>query len=147
MQFIVPQFIDIEPKIIGQITPRQFLTIIITAVTIGVCYKLFDFALFILTAIITAAVGASLAFLKVNGRPIYYFLVNILQTFRRPKIRVWRKEFIRIVEKNFRDREKTARTIQKFVPRPPLSSTRLSQVALLVDTGGKYTEENDISEL
>jgi len=143
MQFIVPQFIDIEPKIIGQITPRQFLTIIITAVTIGVCYKLFDFALFILAAIIIAAVGASLAFLKVNGRPIYYFLVNAFQTFRRPKIRVWRKEFIPTIEKNFRDREKAARTMQKFVPRPPLSSTRLSQVALLVDTGGKYTEEEE----
>ena len=138
MQFIVPQFIDIETKIIGPITPRQFIILIVTAGLIFICYKLADFALFIIEAVFLFIIGGVLAFFKINGRPIHYFLLNLIQTMRKPGVRVWRKEFIPIVEKKFKEKDKKE---EKIVVRKPLSSSRLSQAALLVDTGGRYEEE------
>jgi len=139
MQFIVPQFIDLEPKIIGPITPRQFIILITTFGLIFVCYKLTDFGLFIIEAIVLFVLGGTLAFFKVNGRPIHYFLLNLFETFKKPNIRIWRKEYIPVAEKEFRERGKK---IEKLVvPRKPLSTAKLSQISLLVDTGGKYEEE------
>ncbi len=141
MQFIVPQFIDIETKIIGPITPRQFIILIVTGGLIFVCYKLSDFGLFIIETILLIIVGGILAFFKVNGRPIHYFLLNLFQTVKKPGVRVWCKESIRIIEKSFRERKEGKKEGEIIVPRKPLSSSHLSQAALLVDTGGSYQEE------
>ena len=138
MQFIVPQFIDIETKIIGPITPRQFIILIIMAGLIFVCYKLADFVLFIIETIGLILIGGALAFFRVNGRPVHFFLLNLIQTFKKPGVRVWRKEKIQTVEKEFKEEKKEESII---APRKPLSTARLSQAALLVDTGGRYKEE------
>lgn len=141
MQFIVPQFIDIETKIIGPITPRQFIILIVTGGLIFISYKLFDFALFILAAVVLFGIGGALAFFRVNGRPVHYFLLNVFQTMKKPGTRVWRKEFIPVVEKRFKDKTKEKKEEKIIIPRKPLSTARLSQAALLVDTGGRYEEE------
>ena len=138
MQFVVPQFIDIEPKIFGPITPRQFIILIITGGLIFVTYKACDFSLFILIAVVLFVIGGTLAFMKINGRPIHYFFLNLFQTFKKPNLRIWRKEFI--LEKELRVKEK--KEIPPIeVPRKPLLTTRLSEISLLVDTGGMYREE------
>jgi len=139
MQFVVPQFIDIEPKIIGPLGVRQFITLIVTGGLIFVAYKTCDFALFIIIAIILLASGGTLAFMKVNGRPIYYLFLDILQTTKKPKLRVWRKEFI--LEKEIKIKEKIELPPPPAVPRKTLSTARLSDLSLLVDTGGMYREE------
>ena len=43
-QFTVPQFIDVEDKIIGPITTRQFVIMLAGFTLIGISYKLFDFS-------------------------------------------------------------------------------------------------------
>ncbi|MGC9048737.1 MAG: PrgI family mobile element protein [Patescibacteria group bacterium] len=138
MQFVVPQFIDIEPKIFGPITPRQFIILIITGGLIFVAYKTCDFSLFIIIGVFLFASGGTLAFLKINGRPVHYFLLNLFQTFRKPKLRIWRKEFI--LEKELKIKEEIEIPPVK-VPRKPLPTSRLSEISLLVDTGGMYREE------
>ena len=46
-QFTVPQFIDVEDKVIGPITVRQFIIMLAGFLAIAICYKLLDFAAFI----------------------------------------------------------------------------------------------------
>jgi len=138
MRFIVPQFIDIEPKIIGPITPRQFLILVFTGGLIFICYKLSDFTLFVIEAIILFILGGTFAFLKINGQPVHYFLLHLLQTLRKPKLRVWCKEGKVPKEVVLKEKKEKA---EEIAPRPPLSSRRLSEIALLVDTGGAYREE------
>ncbi len=43
-QFTVPQFIDVEDKIIGPLTVRQFLIMLTGFAVIGVSYKFADFS-------------------------------------------------------------------------------------------------------
>lgn len=135
MQFVVPQFIDLEPKILGPITARQFVIMIFTFGAIFLCYKYGPANLWLLEAIIILIIGATFAFVKINGRPFHYFLLNFIQTLKRPKLLVWSKENLSIVEKEFKEKPNKG---QKIVIRKPLSSTNLSDIALLVDTGGKY---------
>lgn len=144
MRFVVPQFIDIESKVIGPITPRQFIIMIITAGLIFVCYKLADFSLFLLETIFLVILGGTIAFLRINGRPIHYFLLNFIQTLKKSNIRVWKKEHIKMVEKEMKT--KKADRQEEVVVRQPLSSSRLSQAALLVDTGGRYQEEEQVEQ-
>ncbi|MCD6470987.1 PrgI family protein [bacterium] len=138
MKFVVPQFIDIEPKVFGPITPRQFIILIITGGLIFASYKMFDFVLFVFVAVILFAIGGTFAFLKINGAPVHYFLLNLIQTKRKPNIRVWKKE--EIIVKTLKGKREKGK-IAPVKPRPSLSTRRLAQISLLVDTGGVYREE------
>lgn len=138
MQYVVPQFIDIEPKIIGPITPRQFIILVITGGFIFAAYKLSDFSLFLVEGIGLLILGGTLAFLKINGQPIHYFLLNLTQTLRRPMLRVWRKDFM--MAKELAVKEKV-RVGVVATPRKTLSAARLSNLSILVDTGGMYQRD------
>ncbi len=140
-QFTVPQFIDVEDKIFGPITVRQFVILLADGLVLFVCYKLADLALFVLLLAIFGGFGLVLAFVKINGQPFHYFILNFLQTMQKPALRVWIKHYtnadLRFLAK-----------MEKIVPAPvniprkelPISS-KLNEMALLVDTGGVYRPE------
>ncbi len=135
-QFVVPQFIDVEVKVLGPINVRQFI-IMLAAVLLGALfYPLVDMSLFILIFIVILGVAAIFAFAKVNGRPIHYFLLNFLQTSVSTKIRVWYKD-AKILKKENKQKKKEKEDGQA-PSRPRLTGSRLSQLSLIVDTGGRY---------
>jgi hypothetical protein len=138
-QFTVPQFIDIESKIIGPITTRQFVIFLGSALVIGISYRLFDFALFLTIAIIVFIIATLFAFVKVNGRPFHFFLLNATQTLRRPRLRVWNNNTI------MNNKEKNIDVVTKIERKPEpkeyYKKSRLAEVALIVDTKGRYRGE------
>ena len=91
MQFVVPQFIEVESKIIGPISARQFILLIISLGSMYVWFKLLPPLLFIPAIMLTGVVGGALAFGKVNGQMMHYFLLNLIQTLRRPRLKVWKR--------------------------------------------------------
>lgn len=141
-QFIVPQFIDVEDKIIGPVTVRQFIMTMAAGLLIFLEFRFFDFSLFLISGILTLGLLILFAFVKVNGRPSYYFLLNIIETFKKPQLRVWKKidqaqkemEIPKIVKV-----EAQKSQIQKTAPQP----SELAKLALLVDTGGLYGVEGE----
>jgi len=137
-QFTVPQFIDVESKIIGPITTRQFLILLAAAVIVGISYKLFDFSLFLTITVVVLVIAAVFAFVKVNGRPFHFFVVNITQTVRRPGMRVWNNRLTVIEEI---DRTPFVAPEAKPVPKEFYKKSRLAELALVVDTKGKYKGE------
>jgi hypothetical protein len=139
MRFVTPQFIDIEPKIIGPITARQFIIIVIGGGLIFISYKLLDTTIFILvTLFILLPVVLAFAFLNVNGRPFHFFILSFIQTSRRPSLRVWKKEQIVVKELEIKKEKKS---LQQVSVRKTLPTSRLSNLALQVDTGGKFSED------
>ena len=141
MKYTVPQFIDSEDKIMGPITTRQFIILLITAFFCFITYKLFDFGLFLLTAILFVILGGIMAFMRVNGQPFHFFLLNLIQTFRKPSLRVWDKEM----------NTAELQTLVKQPPPPPpkvrikkevLATTKLTELTLVVNTGGGYNPED-----
>jgi len=144
-RFIVPQFIDTEDKIWGPITVRQFI-IILAGVLFGfVAYKLSDFSLFIFWAILIAFFVGVFAFYKINGAPFHVFALNFVDSrFKKPSLRVWRKQHIKVEEfKSKKDKEKKEEII---APKHIASSRKLSELSLIIDTGGVYKGEKKINE-
>ncbi len=140
-QFLVPQFIDVEDKILGPITMRQFILMLVSALLLFILYKLLSFFYFIAAGLLDLGMFATLAFAKINGRPIHFFLLNFLQTSRRPNFRVWSKSaFVRDVQDEKSEiKEKTKQKKNK----EPISGSRLQDVSLVVNTGGLYEGENE----
>lgn len=145
MQFVVPQFIDVEDRIIGPITTRQFIMGIVAGLFVFLAYRFSDLALFIIEVIIIFGFYILMAFVKVNGRPFYFFILNIVETIKRPRLRVWYKKGIeyKITTKKEEEKEED---IMVAPIRKRLIDQELSALALLVDTGGRYRPEEIIGK-
>ena len=92
MQYAVPQFIEVEDKVIGPLTVRQFLYMVGGGVILLIAWSLADIGLFILLAIIVVTVVAAFSFVKINGRPFHVFLVSFIRCYTNPRLRVWFRE-------------------------------------------------------
>lgn len=139
-QFTVPQFIDVESKIIGPITTRQFLIFLGAAIVIGISYRIFDFSLFLTVAIVVVLISGVFAFLKINGRPFHFFVLNFVQTIRRANVRVWNHR-LNPLEQYTKEPE-----IKKEILAPvkeTYQSSRLADLALVVDTKGRYRGDDE----
>lgn len=146
MQFTVPQFIDIESKIIGPVSVRQFVIMLLSGVLIYINYEIFgniNFWFFALSSVGIFAFFGTLAFLRINGRPFHYFMLNLFNAFKDPRLRVWSKQFSKddIVFK--KEKIQPPKVIPK---KKPLSLSRLTRLSLIVDTGGAYKEDRILEE-
>ncbi len=141
-RFVAPQFIDVEDRIIGPITTRQFILMIIGGVIIFLAYKIFDMAAFALIALIVIGLVLLFGFVKINGRRFNEYMASMIETLRRPRVRVWYKQvsLSEIAAENRRDNNEIIKT--DFTPRQKkINSKNLRELALLVDTGGRYQPE------
>ncbi|PIT93506.1 hypothetical protein COU00_03980 [Candidatus Falkowbacteria bacterium CG10_big_fil_rev_8_21_14_0_10_43_11] len=141
-QFTVPQFIDVEDKIIGPITVRQFVIMLVCMFISAVAYKLSDLALFITLTVLCFGVGGIIAFLRINGRPFHYFILNVIQTLKKPKLRVWNNQLGKEV-KELKEEEIEIKQVIKIQPKPLYARSKLAEAALIVDTGGAYQGGNE----
>jgi len=95
MQYSVPQFIDVEDKIIGPLTISQFLYILGAA---GTLFALWSIApsieVFLIPAIPILGLFLALAFYKVNGRSFSTFLKAMLAYLIHHKVLIWRREYM-----------------------------------------------------
>ncbi|MFH0951621.1 MAG: PrgI family protein [Patescibacteria group bacterium] len=144
MQFIVPQFIDVEDKIFGPISVRQFISLLVGAGFIYADYELVwqlnnNFWFFGFSAVIIFGLTVVVAFVKINGQLFHIFLLNFIISLKDPKLRVWNKHTGHI-----RRRKDAKIEISQVTPsKPPLAAPTLNRLALIVDTGGAYQEKDN----
>lgn len=127
MRFQVPQFIEVEDKIFGPLTFRQFVYL---AGGIGFVVILYSFLPTFLAILFGAPViilGAALAFYKVNNRPFISVVESFLRFRLNKKLYLWRKEQKKIPKKGAV--EKVALTPHV----PKLSESKLKDLAWSLD--------------
>jgi hypothetical protein len=91
MQYQVPQFIEIEDKIFGPLTLKQFIYL---AGAGGLCLLFFTILpiyVAVLFMIPAAALGLALAFYKVNDRPFIVVMEHALGYFFGTKLYLWKQ--------------------------------------------------------
>ncbi len=138
-QFVVPQFIDVEDKILGPITVRQFILIVVGGIIEIVTLKFGDVALFLFVTVLVAPTILLFGFIKVYGYPFHSFLINVATSLKKPQLRVWNKNSSQEVVKEQEDKK-----IEETIPvKKPLVSSRLAELSLMVDTHGKYKGEEE----
>ena len=90
MQFQVPQFLDVEDKIIGPFTVKQFIYLTGGA---GLGYLGYRFIPYVGWVFFIASVcfGGALGFYKFNSKPLIFAIESALYYFKSERLYVWRK--------------------------------------------------------
>jgi hypothetical protein len=93
MRFQVPQFIEVEDKIFGQLTLKQFIYLAGGAGLSFIIYTILDnFLLTLIPAVIIMGASASLAFIKINNKPFVSIVESAFHYYFGNKLYIWKKE-------------------------------------------------------
>ncbi len=92
MEYHVPQFIEVEDKIIGPLTLKQFIYLAGAAGLCVVFFSYLGFTLALLLSLPIAALGLALAFYKVNGKPFVDMLEAGFNYYLSEKLLLWKQE-------------------------------------------------------
>jgi hypothetical protein len=140
MQYKVPQNVDIEDKVVGPLTIRQFLILLITGGFIMLLRILIGFLgpIFLMTALLVGALGIGLAFFKYGDQNAEIFVVSAFKTFTNPRKRVWQKEEPKKSAENENKKVETKEEEQLITTRANVTEARshLEKLAEVVDSGG-----------
>jgi len=127
MNFQVPQFIEVEDKIFGPLTFKQFIYL---AGGAGAAFMVYTFLPFVLALLPMAAIvifALALAFYKANNRPFVNMLESAFRYLLTTKLYLWKKQ------------ERTATSskitlgIEKPLEIPKLSQSKLRDLAWSLD--------------
>ncbi len=128
MQFEVPQFIEVEDKIFGPLTFKQFIYL---AGGAGVSFTIFTLAPSIIAyPLIIAVIGFSiaLAFYKVNNKPFIHTIEAGFKYFFTEKLYIWKKE-----TKKPKEKAKITEDIVSQLNIPRLSDSKLKEIGWSLD--------------
>jgi hypothetical protein len=147
--FTVPQFIDVEDKIIGPMTVRQFIICLVGLGILVPAWRFLNLGYFIMIALFDFAITFTFAFIKINGRPFHYFVLNFIQTSKKAPLRVWNhKNFLKDMLSEEEAADAKVQVVAKKVPPKMRSSTsHLKELALIVDTKGVYKGGGEEEEI
>ncbi len=90
MEYQVPQFIEVEDKIVGPLTLKQFIYL---AGSVGLVVLFFFYLplwLAVILAIPVAGLGGALSFYKINGKPFIEILEAAFNYYTGAKLFLWK---------------------------------------------------------
>jgi len=125
MRFQVPQFIDIEDKIFGPFTFKQFIYI---AGGAGICFVIYNSLPFFIAVLLIIPVGVfagALAFYKVNNQPFINVVESYIGYAFQSKLYIWKKAP--------KKKETKKELIAPVSTIPKLSGSRLKDIAWSLD--------------
>lgn len=92
MQFQVPQFIDVESKVVGPLTIKQFLYLASAGGAIFILFFRLETWFWLIMTAILGGLGISLAFVKYNGQSLPKIIFHAFFFFWRPRLYLWKRE-------------------------------------------------------
>jgi len=128
MRYQVPQFIEIEDKIIGPFTVKQFVYIVGGAGMSFIIYTYLHIYIALLLIAIVIPLSLALAFYKVNNKPFIDFLEAAFLFYTKQNLYIWKKEDKKIVGNKT---EVVAESPQVYVPH--LSDSKLKELSWSLD--------------
>lgn len=141
MQYAVPQFTDVEDKLIGPLTLKQFFMVLGIGGFIFFLWSVIgtNFVFFLLAAPI-AGLGVYVTIKKFNGRPFFVYVLPLANFVLSPRLMVFKREpavvsFSRKEIQKPIDQKAGSRTSEP-------TQSRLKQLAYLLDQ--KTEEEKEL---
>ncbi len=131
MQFQVPQFIEVEDKIFGPLTFKQFIYI---GGGLGACYIMWRVLPIYLAGPLIAVTGglaAGLAFFQFNGRPFIVGLENGFFFLLRSKLYLWNNAHKKDAAPSIVAKLPAGGDAQLYVPK--LSESKLHELSWSLD--------------
>jgi PrgI family protein len=144
MRFQVPQFIEVEDKLFGPFTFKQFVYLAGGAGGIVALFTTLPTFLAFFLSIPIVALSLSLTFLKINNRPFIFMLESLFSYFLGEKLYIWKKEQKKVVKTE----GEIARSSEIFIPK--LSNSKLKDLSWSLDvtknTAIDDAEDNIVSK-
>lgn len=132
MRYQVPQFIEVEDKIFGPFTFKQFAYLAGGAGAAFLCYRLLPAFIGVIVAVPFALFGLALAFYKVNSRPFIEVIQSAFEYITKSRLYIWKKE----EKKPETQKEADEKAIRSFMPGsavPKLSDSKLKELSWSLD--------------
>ncbi|MEK7598860.1 MAG: PrgI family protein [Patescibacteria group bacterium] len=132
-QFNVPQFIEVEDKIFGPLTLKQFIYLLGGGAAAFIIYVFAGMIGFILLGLPIAGFAAALAFYKINGQPFIKIAASALSHYTASKLYIWQK-------KETKAAKPAGAEIHKETPKlelPKITESKLKDLAWSLDVKEK----------
>ena len=129
MQFQVPQFIEVEDKIFGPLTFKQFIYLVGGTGICFVLYIILPFFFAVLLIIPFAGFSLALAFYKINNRPFISVVESALNYTLKGKLYVWKK----VATKPSAQKKGGAKGVPQSLELPKLSDSKLKELSWSLD--------------
>lgn len=140
MRFQVPQFIEVEDKIFGPFTLKQFVYLAGGAGAVVACFSFLPKILALFISAPIALLSLALTFVKINNKPFIYVIEAFFKYYIGEKLYIWKKQEIRPDPK-----KQTSSAPQIFVPK--LSDSKLKDlswgITVRKDPAGNSIPEDD----
>ncbi len=124
MRFQIPQFIEVESKIFGPLTFRQFIYLAGGAGIIFIFYTILPFWLMIIFAIPVACLSFAMSFFKPHSQPFIKVLESAFNYFISSKVYIWKKQEFRKEEAEIKKEE-----VVQEIYMPKLTRSKLKDLA------------------
>jgi hypothetical protein len=141
-QYKIPQNIDVEDKILGPFTLKQFLYIMVGGISIYILFTIFattNLILFLGLSAPIAIATLALVFIKVNERPFldffFYFTAYLQDSKEKKWIKSTKIKEFRITAR-VSEEEKQKQDEMGNLARKGIAISQLSQIAVVLDSKG-----------
>lgn len=133
MEYQVPQFTEIEDKIIGPLTLRQFIYL---AGAGGLCIVFFSYLPFIVALLFSVpvvALAGTLSFYKINGKPFIEVLEAGFNYYVRAKLFLWKHQTKPDLRQAGSQDDAGHSSLRETKSTPKLTRGKLSELAWSLD--------------
>ncbi len=141
MQFKVPQFIDIEDKLFGPFTFRQFVYLVGGAGMIFVIYRLLPLWIGIFLILPIAGLTGLLTFYRINNKPFIYYLQAAFNYAISSKLYVWKQRLAKHTDKEPDD---DIALLSKKSTLPMVTESKLKDLSWSLDVQEKEGGNNSM---
>ncbi|MFA6353973.1 MAG: PrgI family protein [Candidatus Paceibacterota bacterium] len=141
MQFKVPQFLDIEDKIFGPFTFKEFIYLAGGAGLCFVLYKLLGLMMGAIPILIMAGFSLTLTFYKPNNKPFVNILESGFKYFTQNKLYIWKKRISTHNPSNINNLGEEKNKIQMM--HSQLSGSKLRDLAWSLDVLDLSKQKNN----
>lgn len=93
MRFKVPQFIDIEDKVFGNLSFKQFAYLAGGGGLSYIAIRLLPVYIWIIVVPALIALALALTFIKVNEKPFAHILEAFIKYYLNSRLYLWKKEY------------------------------------------------------
>ena len=138
MQFKVPQFIDVEDKLFGPFTFRQFVYLAGGAGIIFVIYKALPLWIGIFLILPVAILAFLLVFYKINEKPFIFYLQAGVDYLISSKLYIWKQ---RLVKPESKGRGADTSSIPLVSVIPMTTTDKLKDLSWSLDVQEKEEEK------
>jgi len=133
MRYQVPQFIEVEDKIFGPLTLKQFLYVGGGAASGFIIWSIFPKIIAVIIGMPVVGFFIALAFYQYNNRPLVLTVENSIKYFLGNKLYIWKKQPKEINP----DKPKEEQVADPGLFVPKLSDSKLKELSWSLDIDEK----------